>query len=271
MAVERLPEPGDETWRRYAADHLARYQFAAERARDKVVLDAGTGIGYGAAILKEAGANRVDAVDIDEAVVGEARARFGRTGVQYLVSDSETLNGTSPPYDLVCSFENIEHLQKPDAFLRAAARVLAPNGVLLCSTPDRAIRDYVDGRPTNPYHVREWYRDEFRELLQGYFGRVEMMVQVKGHWYLSRQEAAASLQLAIDEYDSTIRGLARRAVNRLGRIVLKRPPRIPPWKYGAMQWLVTPSPADFPIVPESLLPLYGSPFCHLAVCGEPRG
>lgn len=61
MAIERLSGPGGEAWSQYSADHLPRYHFATAYAKDKIVLDAGTGIGYGAAILKAAGSSRVDA------------------------------------------------------------------------------------------------------------------------------------------------------------------------------------------------------------------
>src|SRR5262249_20340441 len=158
--------------------------------------------------------------------VADAEKWFGVTGVTYSVGDSEKLDRPGPSYDLVCSFENIEHLQRPEAFLRSAVEVLAENGVLLCSTPDRAIRSYVNNRPANPYHVREWYREEFREMLLAHFGQVEMMVQVKSHWLERRQAAAGHLQQAVDKSESTLGGLARRAIAKFVGMLLRRQPRI---------------------------------------------
>jgi protein-L-isoaspartate O-methyltransferase len=49
--VERLV-PGEPEWAEFSAPHLARYLFAAEYARGRRVLDAGTGSGYGARNLR---------------------------------------------------------------------------------------------------------------------------------------------------------------------------------------------------------------------------
>ncbi len=269
MSVERLPEPGDEIWRVYCADHLSRYHFAIAFAQDKAVLDAGSGNGYGSAILKASGATRVDGLDIDELSVKHAQQRFGHLGVNYLVGDCETLDQARPTYDLVCSFENIEHLHNPEAFLRSAARVLAADGVLICSTPDRVGRPYINGRPVNPYHVREWYREEFREMLLAHFGRVEMLVEVKSHWLKRREEAANYLQQAIDRHDTTLTGVVLRALGKAGRL-LKWRTHIDPWRFGGLQGLAAASPDDYPILHESLVPAYGLPLCHVAVCRAPK-
>jgi len=42
----------------------------------------------------------------------------------------------SLPYDLVCRIEIIEHLENPARFLRDAARLVAPGGVIILSTPN---------------------------------------------------------------------------------------------------------------------------------------
>lgn len=48
------------------------------------------------------------------------------------------------------------------------AKVLAPGGIALISTPNKAV--YSDARDyRNPYHVREFYPDEFLALIQSHF------------------------------------------------------------------------------------------------------
>ena len=80
------------------------------------------------------------------------------------------------------SFENIEHLQNPMQFLHGASQVLKPDGCLLISTPDRAFSPaFIDGKPSNPYHVMEWYEDEFREMLLNYFEDVSLLSQAESH------------------------------------------------------------------------------------------
>src|SRR5512143_2109670 len=60
-AVERIApgfcEPALE------ADHMARYRWAAQWVRGCIVLDAASGTGYGAEILRAAGARAVVSVD----------------------------------------------------------------------------------------------------------------------------------------------------------------------------------------------------------------
>src|SRR5947209_6681252 len=188
MAPERLTNFGDPTWGEAGADHVARYLFAAGFARGKRVLDVGTGLGYGAAILRAAGATGVDAFDIDPASVAKARSLFGSTGVNYFVGDSQTFDSSGNRYDLICSFENIEHIPDPPAFVRAAFNSLAPEGVLLCSTPAREVTPpFVNGRPANPFHLNEWYRDEFAGLFRPAFGdAVDMHAQVEAFGLIQR-------------------------------------------------------------------------------------
>ena len=51
MNVERAV-PGEAIWGELSAPHLARYLAAAEYAKGRRVLDAGSGAGYGASMLK---------------------------------------------------------------------------------------------------------------------------------------------------------------------------------------------------------------------------
>ena len=57
-----------------AAEHLARYEWAAALAPGRRVLDAGCGTGYGAHILAAAGAAHVTGVDTAGAVIEAARS-----------------------------------------------------------------------------------------------------------------------------------------------------------------------------------------------------
>ncbi len=54
------------------AEHVARYRFAAYFAPARRVLDAGSGEGYGTAILAAAGAASVVGLDVDDEVVSAA-------------------------------------------------------------------------------------------------------------------------------------------------------------------------------------------------------
>jgi 2-polyprenyl-3-methyl-5-hydroxy-6-metoxy-1,4-benzoquinol methylase len=268
--TERLG-PGSSTWVEHSAFHIARYQFAAGRVRGRRVLDAGTGLGYGAAILKSAGAAEVQAVDIDPGSIERARAMFRIDGLEYLVDDCEVLSRVHGPFDVICNFENIEHLRNPDAFLARAAQLLADDGMLICSTPERATSTWTGDRPENPYHTTEWYRHEFREMLSKSFKDVEMLVQVEGLWALRRREACENMNQHLSY-------LWNSPPVRLSRFVSRLLGRDRPWP--AIDGLMAASPSDYPIVPEALanvlggspesMAAAGSMTFNVALCRSPR-
>ena len=253
-AAERPPDPADEKWAQFA-DHVARYAFAMDYAKGRTVLDAGAGLGYGAAMLRAGGAARVVAVDIDPNVIAEAQSRYGDGGIEFLADDCQSLTKAVGPFDLICSFENIEHLPQPEQFLKAAASRLAPNGLLIISTPDRAATEpFVNGRPVNPYHFHEWYRDEFMELLGRYFSRCELRVQVKSNALERRTQAAEAL----------VRHLKRNPLARLTGIAKFALRRRSYW--APIRDLATPSPTDCPIVDPAVAIFFGRPWCHVVLC-----
>lgn len=262
FAQER-PVIGSDSWLAAHAEHTARYLHAVGYVRGCRVLDAGTGPGYGAAILKDAGASRVQAVDIDEESVEKARVRYPLPGLEFLTDDCETLTAVQGPFDVICSFENIEHLQHPERFLESAARLLGDEGVLLCSTPDRdcPLGQWVDGKPINPYHINEWYADEFQELLSARFERVELLAQVESFSSVTRKQA---MQNVSDHLNYLWGNPVARLLRGAGQIFGHRP------HWPDIRALAATSPADFPIVSRVLATDFGQPFCHFAVCREPK-
>jgi 2-polyprenyl-3-methyl-5-hydroxy-6-metoxy-1,4-benzoquinol methylase len=152
--------------------HLARYEFAREFVPGKRVLDVACGTGYGAALLKRAGAASVLGVDISEQAIRYAREHYTTEDVSFSPGSADRLS----PYgrfEVVVSFETIEHLERPDLFLEEVISVLEPTGTLIVSTPVREFGTLND-KPTNPFHVREWSADEFQILLRQYFQAVEL-------------------------------------------------------------------------------------------------
>ncbi|MEI9974183.1 MAG: class I SAM-dependent methyltransferase [Ignavibacteriota bacterium] len=117
-------------------EHLARYTFAARLARGKRVLDAGCGAGYGSAELAR-GAESVVGVDRAADAIEFARAHYAADNISFEEASCEALPHSDASFDLVVAFEVIEHLEDWRGFLREAQRVLAPNGQLVISTPNK--------------------------------------------------------------------------------------------------------------------------------------
>jgi SAM-dependent methyltransferase len=169
------------------AEHLARYRFARALARDRRVLDAASGEGYGASLLQRAGARSVVGVDIDPEAVDAARAKYG---LDFRVADVAELPFADASFDLVTSFETIEHLSDAPRAVAELRRVLAEAGVLVISTPN--VDEYL---VDNPFHERELTPAEFRDLLTAHFEPVSFLYQqnwlaslVLGAEQLAREE-----------------------------------------------------------------------------------
>lgn len=155
------------------AQHLKRYEFARSFCARKVVLDAGCGTGYGTAYLG-ADADRVVGVDVSEQALAYARSRYSTANVEFARADLEELPFPDASFDTVVSFEAIEHLEHPYAFVEHAARVLRPGGTFVVSTPQAATTTH---RPANPHHRVEFSRPDFERLLRTTFGDVALYGQ----------------------------------------------------------------------------------------------
>lgn len=159
------PECVREIW----YEHWHRYAFAQPLVRGKRVLDAACGEGYGSALLAKT-AGSVTGVDIAADAVAHAKARYGQIGhLTFRQGDVTALDDfPAASFDLICCFETLEHVAAQDALLAGFARLLAPGGVLLVSSPDKA--EYSDKRNFhNEFHVRELYRNELESLLAKHF------------------------------------------------------------------------------------------------------
>jgi SAM-dependent methyltransferase len=152
------------------AEHLARYRFTAQLAPSKRVLDAACGEGYGSRILVDAGAASVTGVDVDEQTVDHARSRY--PGAEFHVADVTSLPFEDGSFDLIVSFETIEHVPEPERVLAELRRVLAADGLLVISTPNK--HQYL---VENEFHEREFTHEEFVAVLGGLFPSVQLVLQ----------------------------------------------------------------------------------------------
>lgn len=149
--------------KRIEADHLARYRFALGYANGKTVLDMACGSGYAGPMLTGGGAISYDGVDINPQTIEYARAEHGSPSIRYHVGDlCAACLGTT--YQLITCFETIEHVNDYKAALSNLFRLLEPGGTLLISSPNRPITSpgalSIEGKPENPFHVREFTPEE---------------------------------------------------------------------------------------------------------------
>lgn len=117
--------------RHWQLDETTRTPLAGKRA-----LDMGCGAGLLAEPLARLGAavTGIDAAP-ESIAAAEAHAVGQGLAIDYGVGGTEAITGA--PYDLICSMEVIEHVPDPRAFIGALATALAPDGLLILSTPNR--------------------------------------------------------------------------------------------------------------------------------------
>ncbi len=142
----------------------------------KRALDMGCGAGLLSEPLARLGA-AVTAVDAAPENIGAARAHAQAVGlmIDYRTGTTDAVAGER--YDLIASFEVIEHVPDPRAFVTALASLLADDGLLLLSTPNRtplsklAMITVAEGIGQIPRGTHDWDKfltpEELSALLVG--------------------------------------------------------------------------------------------------------
>lgn len=158
-------------------EHLARYYFALYYAKGRV-LDIACGTGYGSKIMakaKKKEINEIIAVDVDGDTLKYARQHHYHPLVQYVQANAEDeiLPDQLGFFDVITSFETLEHLESEEIFLNSLYKMLMPGGTLILSTPFGAGR----GKPTRePFHYHQLTENEFTDLFKAY-GETEFYYQ----------------------------------------------------------------------------------------------
>jgi len=152
-------------------EHLHRYAFASQFVKGKKVLDMACGEGYGSNILSRE-AEYVVGIDIDEKTVRHAHRKYDLPNLKYIIGSvlEVPIKGTKK-FDVIICFEAIEHVEEHEKLLSEVKRLLSKEGIFIISTPNK--KTYSE-EPccVNPFHKKEFYFDEFKNLLEKYFKNV---------------------------------------------------------------------------------------------------
>ena len=175
-----------------AYEHLHRYLWAAEFAKEKKVLDLASGEGYGANVFARS-ACAVVGVDIDEQAIRHASERYPRSNLRFLRGSLSEVPISEPQsFDVITCFEAIEHIDRHDDVMKEVKRLLKPEGIFIVSTPNK--ETYNAGEAANPFHVKELAFDEFHALLTRYFASAR---------YFGQRVYAGSSMWPIDHENGT--------------------------------------------------------------------
>ncbi len=163
--------PGIERENYWFRRHEAVYEWVAARQSPDtrgVILEAGSGEGYGAALLQSRLRRPTVALDYDDAACHHASTTYG--GLPVVRANLAQLPIAPQSAGLAVSLQVIEHLWDVRSFLTQLHDAVIPGGSIVISTPNRITFSPGVARgqkPLNPFHVEEFDREQLLDLLHG--------------------------------------------------------------------------------------------------------
>ena len=131
------------------------------------VLEIGCGEGRGIELLAPM-AKSYTAIDKIQEVIDVLSERHPNVRfIQSTIPPISNLQDNS--YDVIVSFQVIEHIKKDRAYLKEIHRLLKPGGKAIITTPNRE-----KSLSRNPWHIREYRADELTLIVKEIFDKVEM-------------------------------------------------------------------------------------------------
>jgi len=132
----------DSCWQSYT--DVARFHATIDLLKlysmieGKRILDSGCGNAGLLITLQQAGAAELVGIEVDPNVYRLATLRTSRLPqIRIIRDDASLMTLEAESFDIVISFQVIEHVTDCRAYLRAQARPLKPGGVLLITCPNR--------------------------------------------------------------------------------------------------------------------------------------
>lgn len=129
------------------------------------VLEIGTGSGYGVNYLP---AHCAEFITVDKF---KSTIDFSKySNVSFVQCTVPPLPFNDNTFDFVVSFQVIEHIKNNKAFVQEIYRVLKPGGKFIVTTPN-----ILTTLTRNPWHIREYKKEELQSLLKNFFLDIEML------------------------------------------------------------------------------------------------
>ncbi|GAA6141318.1 methyltransferase domain-containing protein [Hydrogenophaga sp. 5NK40-0174] len=177
LHMDMTREPGERS-----DAHVIRYQEAARliRAGDKV-LDAACGLGYGSYLMaSQTRCASVHGVDGSDYAVEYAGVNFASVCPRLSFDKAWLPQGLShlpsAGFDVIVSFETLEHIEDPTGLLKEFDRLLKPGGRIIVSVPN----DWSDetGEDPNPFHLHVYTLDKLRQQFARHFSATALHQQI---------------------------------------------------------------------------------------------
>lgn len=150
------------------------YKFASKYAKNKTILDYGCGGGYGAEYLSRFTNQKVIGFDKDKKTIKLAKNFFKTNKKLYFI-----YKFPKEKFDLIVTFQVIEHIKDRHNFYKKIKKLLNPGGVVLISTPNKNITSYGLTKPAMVFHEFEFNPQEFKNELTQYFHQIKIFGQIE--------------------------------------------------------------------------------------------
>jgi ubiquinone/menaquinone biosynthesis C-methylase UbiE len=153
--------------------HSTAYEEAARLVPTGRVLDLGCNNGYGSYKLSQHG-HEVIGVDVSAEALADAKRRFSAPNLEFQQVSGQALPFDSGSFDLITSFQVIEHIVDMGPYLAEIHRVLKPGGIVAFTTPNANIRLDPGMKPWNRFHVQEFTAEQLETVLHPVFAQVKV-------------------------------------------------------------------------------------------------
>lgn len=154
--------------------HRKAYDHAAEIADGKSLLDWGCNDGYGIELMRPHVA-QIAGLDSAEVSISAAHRRLPDLHANLRLYDGTRLPFPPGTFDVVTSFQVIEHVGDLKTYLTHILEALRPAGRAIFTTPNKNFRLDPGQERKKPFHVREFASSDLRELLACYFSAVQVL------------------------------------------------------------------------------------------------
>lgn len=142
-----------------------RYIEVLKFVRGKRILDCACGVGWGSYVMAKAGAEQVVGLDLSSDAISSAKKYYNCDSIMYLEDNIYDFN-SEQKFDVITSFETLEHVEDPLRFLNTLANLSHTNSILFLSTPNGHCFKNKNELPYNPYHKTEFTKEEIFNLLE---------------------------------------------------------------------------------------------------------
>lgn len=152
-------------WYKYM---FGRYLYSLKYIKNKSVLDTACGFGWGSYVISDY-PKRIISVDINDKSLEFAKSNWVTNNLCFKKINILELDKLNEKFDVVLSYEVIEHLKLSDGmeYIKSISKVINSGGIVIFSSyfPDTEI-DARESEKKNIFHLHIYTKNEIKNILE---------------------------------------------------------------------------------------------------------